>query len=106
MSVQKATDENFKKITESPNLTLIDFFGTWCAPCKALSPVLENLSEELKDKCTFYKLDIDSSPNTPTAMGVRGVPTLMLFRSGELVDQKVGFTDRANLHQWITSNSN
>ena len=106
MSVQKATDENFKKVTESQNLILIDFFGEWCSPCKALSPVLESLSEELKDKCTFYKLDIDQSPNSPTVMGIRGVPTLCLFKAGELVSQKVGFTDRENLKKWIIENSN
>ena len=105
MTVQIATDENFSKITESKNLILIDFFATWCAPCKALSPVLADLSEELKDKCEFYKLDIDQSPNIPSRVAVRGVPTLMLFRSGEVVDQKVGFTDRENLRQWLLSHS-
>lgn len=105
MTVQKCTDNNFSKVIASPNLTLIDFFATWCAPCKAISPVLEDLSSELEDKVTIYKLDIDESPNSPTAKGVRGVPTLMLFKSGELVDTKVGFTDRENLRKWIVANS-
>ena len=105
MPIQKCTDDTFFKVIAGPNLTLVDFFATWCAPCKALSTVLEDLSSELKDKVTIYKLDIEESPNIATAKAVRGVPTLMLFKSGELVDTKVGFTDRENLRKWIIASS-
>ena len=105
MPVQKCTDETFSKVIASSNFTLIDFFATWCSPCRALSPVLETLSEELKDKVTIYKLDIDQSPTAATTNGVRGVPTLMLFKAGQLVDTKVGFTDRENIKKWIISKS-
>ena len=105
MAVQKCNDDNFAKVISGPTLTMIDFFATWCAPCKALSPVLEDLSNELKDKVTIYKLDIDESPNAPSSQAIRGVPTLKLFLKGALVDTKVGFTDRENLRKWIIANS-
>ena len=104
MTVQIATDENFSKITESKNLILIDFFATWCAPCKALSPVLADLSEELKDKCVISKHNIDEEPNCPTKFGVRGIPTMLLFKDGELAKTKVGATTKSNIKSWIEEN--
>ncbi len=97
MAIIESTDENFKKIIKENKLVLIDFWASWCAPCKALSPILEEINIELQDKLTIGKHDIDSQPNTPTSQGVRGIPTMQIYVDSELAETIVGLTNKSDL---------
>ena len=103
MPLKNLTDENFKKeVKESGKISIIQFSATWCAPCRELKPVMEQISNEMSDKLNFFYMDIDSSPSTPTLFGIRGVPTLILFgKNGEILNQKVGATSKANVENFI-----
>ena len=83
------TEETFDKGIRD-GLTLVDFWAEWCAPCKALGPAIEQLAEEYHDKITVAKVDIDANPNIPGKFGIRGIPTVILFRDGAQLDIFVG----------------
>lgn len=83
------TEETFDKGIRN-GLTLVDFWAEWCAPCKALGPAIEQLAEEYHDKLTVAKVDIDANPNIPSKFGIRGIPTVILFRDGAQLDMFVG----------------
>ncbi len=83
------TEETFDKGIRD-GLTLVDFWAEWCAPCKALGPAIEQLAEEYHDKLTVAKVDIDANPNIPGKFGIRGIPTVILFRDGAQLDIFVG----------------
>lgn len=83
------TEETFDKGIRN-GLTLVDFWAEWCAPCKALGPAIEQLAEEYHDKLTVAKVDIDANPNIPGKFGIRGIPTVILFRDGAQLDIFVG----------------
>ena len=83
------TEDNFDQGI-SAGLTLVDFWAEWCAPCKALSPAIEQLAEEFPGKLTVAKVDIDSNPKIPGKFGIRGIPTVILFKDGQQVDIFVG----------------
>ena len=92
------TDDNFEQeVINSEVPVLIDFTATWCGPCKLLSPIVEKLADELAGKVKVGKVDIDSSPNVTARFGIRGVPTVMVFKKGERVGQHVGLTNRETL---------
>jgi len=98
------SDTNFKKdVLESSILTLVDFWAEWCGPCKQISPILEEIAEEKKDKLKVVKLNIDENHETPQNYGVRGIPTLLLFNNGKLIDSKVGSMPKSLLSEWIES---
>ena len=80
---------------------LVDFWAEWCGPCKAIVPALEEISADIGDKITIAKLNIDENPNTPTQYGVRGIPTLLIFKSGQVVAEKIGAMPKSALQQWI-----
>ena len=81
---QEINDSDFEKeVTNSKEPVLIDFWAEWCGPCKMLSPVLDKLSEEMKGKVKIVKMNIDENPETPSTIGVRSIPTLMIFKDGE-----------------------
>ena len=82
---------------------MVDFWAEWCNPCK-LSPVLEEISEELKNDVVIAKHNIDNEPNFPTKYGIRGIPTMLLFKDGELKATKVGATTKSNIVEWIKEN--
>lgn len=84
----------------SKGLTIVDFFATWCGPCKMLSPVLEQLSEEYSD-ITFVKVDVDDCQNVSKEYGIMSVPTLMKFENGTLIDSKVGYQNIDELKKWL-----
>jgi thioredoxin 1 len=89
--VKDISDTDFKsQVLETDRPTLVDFWATWCAPCKAIAPVVEELAETYEGKVNFVKINIDDNQNTPSQYGVRGIPTLILFKNGEVMDQVVG----------------
>ena len=105
MATIKSTDETFDTIVKENKIVLTDFWASWCGPCVTLAPILEQLSDELKDKgLVIAKHNIDNEPNTPTKYGVRGIPTMLLFKNGELKATKVGATTKSNIVSWIKEN--
>ena len=104
MSTQPINDENFENdVVNSSTLTLVDFWAEWCGPCKQIGPILEEISEEKQGKLKVVKLNIDENQETPQKYNVRGIPTLMLFKDGKLVDSKVGSLPKSLLSAWIES---
>ena len=105
MTTKNVTDENFEsEVLKSSKLTLVDFWAEWCGPCKQLGPILEEISNEMSDQVVFAKHNIDDHPNQPTKYGVRGIPTMLLFKDGELKSTKVGVTTKSNIVSWIKDN--
>ena len=105
MATKKITDNNFDaEVLKSSKPILVDFWAEWCGPCKQIAPVLEKISEDMGDQIVVAKHNIDSEPNTPTKYGVRGIPTMLLFKNGELKATKVGATTESNIVSWIKEN--
>ena len=105
MPTKKITDESFETdVVKSSTPTVVDFWAEWCGPCKQIGPVLEEISDEMKDKVVIAKHNIDEEPNTPTKYGVRGIPTMLLFKDGQLKATKVGATTKSNIVSWIEDN--
>jgi thioredoxin 1 len=102
MSTVKVTDESFQAdVLGSSQPVLVDFWAEWCGPCKQIAPALEQLSEELAGKVTIAKLDIEQSPTTPSRYGVRGIPTMMLFKGGQMASMKVGAMPKQKILEWL-----
>ena len=105
MATKKITDESFETdVVKASIPTVVDFWAEWCGPCKQIGPVLEEISDEMKDKVVIAKHNIDEEPNTPTKYGVRGIPTMLLFKDGQLKATKVGATTKSNIVAWIKEN--
>ena len=96
------TDESFRQdVLEAPGPVLVDFWAEWCGPCKAVAPVLDELAKDYAGKLTVAKVNIDDNPMTPNEYAVRGIPTMLLFRDGKLLDAKVGALPKSALKDWI-----
>ena len=105
MATLKVTDEIFEEqVLKNEKPVLVDFWAEWCGPCKMVGPILEEISEEMANDIVIAKHDIDSEPNMPTKYGVRGIPTMLLFKGGELKATKVGATTKSNILDWIKEN--
>ena len=105
MIINKINDSNFdEEIKNSQLPVLVDFWAEWCGPCKQISPILEEIGETKKDKLKIFKLNVDENPKTPQKYGVRGIPTLMLFKNGNLVDSKIGSLPKNILESWLDPN--
>ena len=103
MATNKTSDSTFlDDISSQSNLVLVDFWAEWCGPCKQISPILEEIANE-KDNLNILKLNIDENPATPQKYNVRGIPTLMLFKDGKLIDTKIGSLPKSSLEDWINS---
>lgn len=96
------TDATFpKEVIESSLPVVVDFWAPWCGPCRMLAPILDELSEEYKDKVKIVKINVDENPLTPGHFGISGIPTLLLFKGGQIVDRKVGSVPKSSLADWI-----
>ena len=105
MSTHTITDNNFdEEIKNSELPILVDFWAEWCGPCKQIGPILEEIAELKKDNLKILKLNVDENPQIPQKLGIRGIPTLMLFKNGNLVDTKVGSLPKNMLESWLDSN--
>jgi thioredoxin 1 len=102
MSTLAVTDDSFEAdVLKATGPVLVDFWAEWCGPCKQIGPALEELSDELSGKVTIAKLNIDDSPSTGSRFGVRGIPTMMLFKDGQVVSTKVGAMAKSRINEWI-----
>ena len=105
MPTMKTNDADFATDVLASDLpVLVDFWAEWCGPCKAIGPALEEISEAMGDKVTIAKLNIDENPSTPQTYNVRGIPTLLIFKNGEVAAEKIGAMPKSALEQWVTEN--
>jgi thioredoxin 1 len=104
MAIVNVTDQNFSKET-SEGLVLADFWAPWCGPCKMIAPVLEEIDGEMEDKVQIVKLDVDENQETAGKFGVMSIPTLLLFKDGEVVDQVIGFQPKEALVDLINKHA-
>ena len=105
MPTYKTNDADFDQDINSQKVpVVVDFGADWCGPCKQLDPILEEIAEENTDKFKVFKINIDENPMVPQKFGVRGIPTIMLFKDGKLIDTKVGSLPKIALANWIESN--
>ena len=105
MTTLNVTDENFDaEVLKSQKPIVVDFWAEWCGPCKQIGPILEEIAVEHESKIKVLKINIDENPQTPQKFGVRGIPTLMFFKEGKLVESKVGSLPKTALEAWIQAN--
>jgi len=99
------TDDTFEaEVIKSSNPVLVDYWAEWCGPCKMIAPILEEIADEYTGKVTIAKLNIDENPQTPPKYGIRGIPTLMLFKDGNVEATKVGALSKSQLTAFLDSN--
>ena len=104
-SIVHVTDENFEEeVLNSSTPVLVDYWAEWCGPCRMIAPVLDELAEDFGEKLKICKIDIDANPGTPSKFGVRGIPTLMLFKNGSIEATKVGAASKSELSAFVESN--
>jgi thioredoxin 1 len=102
MTTKPISDQSFDSdVLKAEGPVLVDFWAEWCGPCKQIAPSLEEIATELAGKVTVAKINIDENPETPTKYGVRGIPTLMLFKDGQVAGTKVGALPKSKLVEWI-----
>jgi thioredoxin 1 len=102
MATKTVTDSSFQTdVLGASGPVLVDFWAEWCGPCKMIGPALEELSDELGDKVTIAKLNIDENPEAPSKYGVRGIPTMILFKDGQPAATKVGAEPKSRIQAWL-----
>jgi len=102
MAIINVTDDSFDQdVLKASGAVLVDFWAPWCGPCKQIAPLLEEVAAEMGDKITIAKIDIDDNPNTPGKYGVRGIPTLTIFKDGNVQGTKVGAVNKGKLIDFI-----
>ena len=102
MSTTKTSDASFETdVLKSDTPVVVDFWAEWCGPCKMIGPSLEEIATEMQGKVTIAKLNVDENPNIASKLGIRSIPTLMLFKDGKLASQKVGAAPKGELVRWI-----
>jgi thioredoxin 1 len=104
MSVGKVSDTTFEtEVLKANGPVVVDFWAEWCGPCKMIAPALDEIAKSLGDKVKILKLNVDENPQTAAKYGIMSIPTLMIFKNGELASRQVGAAPRQKLEQWITS---
>lgn len=104
-SIVYVTDDSFEQeVLNSDQPVLVDYWAEWCEPCKAIAPILDEIADEYKGKLKVAKLNVEENPGTPPKYGIRGIPTLMLFKSGNIEASKVGAISKSQLTAFIDSN--
>ncbi|SMX32533.1 thioredoxin [Maliponia aquimaris] len=102
MATVAVTDATFDAEVKNSDIpVVVDFWAEWCGPCRQIGPALEEIAEEMKGKVKIVKVDVDSNPNTPAQMGVRGIPALFIFKDGKAVSNLAGARPKAALQSWI-----
>jgi thioredoxin 1 len=102
--VLTVTNDSFAKdVEQAPGLVMVDFWATWCGPCKIVGPIVEELATEFEGKATFAKVNTDENPDLASRFNIRGIPTLMFFKNGKNVDQLVGAVPKAQLVEKLNS---
>ncbi|MEQ4617890.1 MAG: thioredoxin TrxA [Corticimicrobacter sp.] len=100
--IKHVSDASFEAdVLQAQGPVLVDFWAAWCGPCKMIAPILDEVSEEYKDRLTIAKLNVDENPEAPVKYGVRGIPTLLLFKNGELAATKVGALSKSQLKAFL-----
>ena len=102
MATKTVTDASFQQdVLSAPGPVLVDFWAEWCGPCRMIAPALEEISNELGERVSVVKLNIDDNPDAPARYGVRGIPTMILFKNGEAAATKVGAAPKSALQSWL-----
>ena len=105
MSLVHISDDKFTvEVLQADKPVLVDFWAEWCGPCKMIAPILEELEGEYQDRLQIAKIDIDANPKTPQQFGIRSIPTLILFKNGEVAGQHVGATSKKQLKEFLEKN--
>ena len=105
MATRPVTDGSFDQdVLQADRPVVVDFWAEWCGPCKMISPALEEIAAELGEQITVAKINIDENPTTPQKYGVRGIPTLMVFKEGQVAATKFGALPKNQLKDWVESN--
>ena len=104
MATKAVSDDSFESdVLNASGPVLVDFWAEWCGPCKQIAPALEEISEEMSGDLTVAKVNIDEHPMTPGKYGVRGIPTMMIFKDGQVAATKVGAMPKGKIQEWIDS---
>jgi thioredoxin len=104
-NIVKVSDDSFDNdVLSASGPVLVDYWAEWCGPCKMIAPVLDEIADEYDGRLTIAKLNIDDNPNTPPRYGIRGIPTLMLFKDGEVAATKVGSVSKTQLTEFVDQN--
>jgi len=103
-NIKQLTDANFEEVISGGKPVFIDFWAAWCGPCRMIAPIVEELAPSYEGKAVIAKMDVDANPTIPQRFGVTSIPTLMMFKGGQMVDRAVGAMPRNQLHQFIERN--